>query len=170
MVGGSRSTRREPMHTRGEHANSTQKGPRWGSNLEPSHCEATVLTTTPPCSPRLKSPPIIKFVLEISGIILKVFLKNFGSSQFGPYTFSNLIGMECISPVTTMYLPSLSAMVDLCRKAILFRIIMAAPLALAVILEWYTWLIQLALILLCASFFRCLLQKNHIRLHLSQMR
>ena len=48
-VGGSRSTRREPTYTRGEHANSTQKGPRWGSNLEPSHCEATVLTTTPPC-------------------------------------------------------------------------------------------------------------------------
>ena len=50
MVGGSRSTRREPTHTRGEHANSTQKGHKRGSNLEPSHCEATVLTTTPPCS------------------------------------------------------------------------------------------------------------------------
>ena len=48
---GSRSTRREPTHTRGEHTNSTQKGPRWGSNLEPSRCEAMVLTTTPPCSP-----------------------------------------------------------------------------------------------------------------------
>jgi len=35
-VGGSWSTRREPTHTRGEHKNSTQKGPRWGSNLEPS--------------------------------------------------------------------------------------------------------------------------------------
>jgi len=50
IVGGSRSTRREPTHTRGEHANSTQKGPRRGSNLEPSHCEVTVLTTTPPRS------------------------------------------------------------------------------------------------------------------------
>jgi len=29
----------------GEHANSTQKGPRWVLNLEPSRCEATVLTT-----------------------------------------------------------------------------------------------------------------------------
>ena len=36
-----------------EHANSTQKGPSWELNLEPSCCEATVLTTTPPCSPSL---------------------------------------------------------------------------------------------------------------------
>jgi len=50
MVGGSWSTRWEPTHTRGEHANSTQKG--WESNLEPSGCESKVLTTTPPCSPR----------------------------------------------------------------------------------------------------------------------
>jgi len=55
MVGGSQSTRREPTHTQGEHANSTQKSPRWGLNLEHSHCEATVLTTTPPCSPEYKS-------------------------------------------------------------------------------------------------------------------
>jgi len=54
MVGGSRRTRREPTQTRGEHANSTQKGPRWGSNLDPSRCEATVLTTTPPCSPLIE--------------------------------------------------------------------------------------------------------------------
>ena len=40
-VGGSQNTRREPTHTRGKHA-----------NLEPSCCEATVLTTTPPCSPK----------------------------------------------------------------------------------------------------------------------
>ena len=53
-MGGSRSTWREPTHTRGEHANSTQKGPRWGLNLEPSRCEAMVLTTTPPCSPFLQ--------------------------------------------------------------------------------------------------------------------
>jgi len=52
-VGGSWSTRREPTQTRGEHANSTQKGPRRGSNPEPSRCEATVLTTTPLCSPSL---------------------------------------------------------------------------------------------------------------------
>jgi len=48
-MGGSCSTCREPTHTRGEHANSTQKG--WDSNQEPSCCEATVLTTTPMCSP-----------------------------------------------------------------------------------------------------------------------
>ena len=45
-MGGSRSTRRETTHTQEEHAN-----PRWGLNQEPSRCEATVLTTTPPCSP-----------------------------------------------------------------------------------------------------------------------
>ncbi|XP_060781597.1 prolyl endopeptidase-like isoform X2 [Neoarius graeffei] len=52
--GGNRSTRRKPTRTRGEHANSAQKGPRrpQGSNPEPSCHEATVLTTTPPC--RLK--------------------------------------------------------------------------------------------------------------------
>ena len=44
----------EPMHTWGEHANSTQKGPSWELNLEPSRCEATVLNTTPPCSPHCK--------------------------------------------------------------------------------------------------------------------
>jgi len=45
-VGGRRNTWREPTHTRGEHANSTQKGPSWESNLEPSCCEVTVLTNT----------------------------------------------------------------------------------------------------------------------------
>ena len=34
MVGGSWSTRREPTHTRGEHANSTHKGPSRELNLE----------------------------------------------------------------------------------------------------------------------------------------
>ena len=53
LVGGSQNTQREPTHTQGEQANSTLKGPRWGLNLEPSRCEATVLTTTPPCSPLL---------------------------------------------------------------------------------------------------------------------
>jgi len=42
---------REPTHTQEEHANSTQKGPSQDSNLEPSSCEAVVLTTTPLCSP-----------------------------------------------------------------------------------------------------------------------
>ena len=44
----SQRTWREPMHTRGEHANSTQLSRSQESNLEPSRCEATVLTTTPP--------------------------------------------------------------------------------------------------------------------------
>ena len=37
---------RKPMQAR---ANSTQKGPCLGLNQEPSCCEATVLTTKPPC-------------------------------------------------------------------------------------------------------------------------
>ena len=37
-VGGSRSIRSEPRHTWGEHADSTQTGPRWDSNQEPSCC------------------------------------------------------------------------------------------------------------------------------------
>ena len=48
-VGGNRSTRRKPTQTRGEHANSTQKGR--DSNPGPSCCEATALTTAPPCCP-----------------------------------------------------------------------------------------------------------------------
>ena len=39
------------MLTRGEHANPTQKGPSWDSNQDFSCFEATVLTTTPSCSP-----------------------------------------------------------------------------------------------------------------------
>ena len=46
-VGGNRSTRRKPTQTRGEH--STQKGR--DSNPGPSCCEATALTTAPPCCP-----------------------------------------------------------------------------------------------------------------------
>jgi len=45
----SRSTRREPTHTRGEHANSTQKGLKGGDrtwNLEPSHCDGANHHTT----------------------------------------------------------------------------------------------------------------------------
>src|SRR4029434_896037 len=49
-----RSNRRKPTQARGEHANSTQKGPgtTWNdqdSDPGPSCCEATVLTTEPPC-------------------------------------------------------------------------------------------------------------------------
>src|SRR4029434_4529933 len=45
-----------PTQARGEHANSTQKGPgtTWkdqDANPGPSCCEATVLTTEPPCCP-----------------------------------------------------------------------------------------------------------------------
>ena len=52
-VGGSRRTWREPTQTRGEHANSAQKGPAPAthSNSRPSCCEAAVLTTAPPCRP-----------------------------------------------------------------------------------------------------------------------
>ena len=48
-VGGNRSTRRKPTQTRGELANSTQKGR--DSNPGPSCCKATALTTAPPCCP-----------------------------------------------------------------------------------------------------------------------
>ena len=41
--GRSWSTGGEPTHTRGKHANSTQKNPSQDSNQEPSCCEATVL-------------------------------------------------------------------------------------------------------------------------------
>ena len=37
------------MRTRGEHANSAQKRLNSDSNPEPSWCEATALTTAPPC-------------------------------------------------------------------------------------------------------------------------
>ena len=47
-----------PERTRGAHAKPIQKGPRWGSNLEPCHCEATVLTTTPPTTMRDFTPPL----------------------------------------------------------------------------------------------------------------
>ena len=50
-MGGSQSTWREHMHAH-EHANSTQKDFIQDSNQEPSCCEATVLSTTPPCSPQ----------------------------------------------------------------------------------------------------------------------
>ena len=42
---------RKPMRTRGEHANSAQK--RLNPDLNPEHscCEATPLTTAPPCRP-----------------------------------------------------------------------------------------------------------------------
>ena len=45
-MGGSWNTRRESTHTRGEHANSTQKDPSWDSNQEFSCCEATVLNSS----------------------------------------------------------------------------------------------------------------------------
>ena len=45
-VGGNRSTWKKPTQTRGEHANSTQKGR--DSNPGPSCCEATSLTTVLP--------------------------------------------------------------------------------------------------------------------------
>jgi len=59
-------TWREPTHTQGEHANSTQKGPSRELNLEPSCCEATLLTTTPPCSPPQGIYPSIHFLYRQS--------------------------------------------------------------------------------------------------------
>src|SRR4029434_4322139 len=54
--GGKRSTRSKPTQARGEHANSTQKGPGTTSHDQdsspgPSRRETTVLTTEPPCCP-----------------------------------------------------------------------------------------------------------------------
>ena len=78
-MGGSWSTRREPTHTRGEHANSTQKGPSQELNLEPSCCEATVLTTTPPCSPNSKSIGQIRIKCGIyQGYVLSLLLLYVG--------------------------------------------------------------------------------------------
>src|SRR4029434_11289420 len=62
--GGNRSTRSKPTQARGEHANSTQKGPgtTWNdqySNPGPSCCEATVLTTEPPCCLAWQPPPSV---------------------------------------------------------------------------------------------------------------
>jgi len=55
-VGGRRRTRREPTLPRGEHANTTQKDrPDREPYPWPSCCEATVLATTPSCSPHLRS-------------------------------------------------------------------------------------------------------------------
>jgi len=44
FLGGGR--KQEYLHTQGEHAHSTQKGPCWDLNHEPSCSEVTVLTTT----------------------------------------------------------------------------------------------------------------------------
>jgi len=49
-----------------EHANYTQTGPSWELNLEPSSCEATILTTTPPCSP--KGIPVLKRILQEAAV------------------------------------------------------------------------------------------------------
>ncbi|KAF7646437.1 hypothetical protein LDENG_00187840 [Lucifuga dentata] len=49
-VGGSRSTRREPTRTRGEHANSTQKGPApAGNQTQDLLAVRQQLTAAPPC-------------------------------------------------------------------------------------------------------------------------
>jgi len=70
-VGGSWRTRREPTLPGGEHANSTQKDrPDWELNPRPSCCEATVLATTPPCSPAL--PICICFCINEDNNVLVV--------------------------------------------------------------------------------------------------
>ncbi|XP_053468215.1 uncharacterized protein LOC128600070 isoform X2 [Ictalurus furcatus] len=47
----------ETTAARGEHANSHTE-PRWESNPRPWRCEASVLTTKPPCAPREPSQAI----------------------------------------------------------------------------------------------------------------
>ena len=77
-------TWREPTHTRGDYANSTQKSPRWGLNLEPSCCEATVLITTPPCSPKSKFVFHIKCKYNYMILIIACVLKWAGLGHETP--------------------------------------------------------------------------------------
>ena len=46
MLGDRGGSRRKPKHTQAD----TEKVPSWDSNQEPASCEASMLTTTPPCS------------------------------------------------------------------------------------------------------------------------
>ena len=86
-MGGSRSTRREPTHARGEHADSTQKRPQVG--VEPSCYEATVLTTTPSCSPSYKQITTI-LTQKQTGISTGGFF-TYLMSYFALSTISNAI-------------------------------------------------------------------------------
>lgn len=57
-VGGNWSTHKKPTWTQREHTNSGQKDPRAELGIEPgtSSCEATVVSTMPPCRPLLLLP------------------------------------------------------------------------------------------------------------------
>lgn len=87
-------------------------------------------------------------------------LKNWGLSKFGPYRFTKVSELEYSSPVTMIYLPSLSVIVVLCLNGIPLRIRIAVPLALEGKLEWYSCPIHHLLSLLCESFLRCVSRKN----------
>lgn len=51
-----------------------------------------------PSRTQLKSPPMTRLVWDSLGIKENIFLKNSGSSWFGPYKFINVIGKPQISP------------------------------------------------------------------------
>ena len=63
--------RENPHILLGEHANSTQKAGIWTRNPLTSCCEATVLTTTPPCSP-LIVPLCFSQIYPYSSIFISI--------------------------------------------------------------------------------------------------
>ena len=89
MVGGSQSTWREPSHTWGEHANTTQKGPNQESNLKPVCCEAMVLATTPPCS-HIHN---YDFIISIENLKRKKNYQKYSSLLF--FSISISVGFFC---------------------------------------------------------------------------
>jgi len=104
-VGGSRSTQREPTHTRVVHANSSRE-----LNLEPSRCEATVLTTTPPCSPHLYFVFSLLFVLPFLHLL----------PQFPPTWPS----APLLSPVLHLY-PQLHSVTDYPPQSLVPRFVLS---------------------------------------------
>ena len=97
-VGGNRSTRRKPTQTRREHANSTQKGR--DSNPGPSCCEATALTTAPPCCPGYS------FWDEKWRSVNNIGCANNGSTWMGTYiTHNHKLFAELILNYTIVFYP-----------------------------------------------------------------
>lgn len=74
------------MQTQGKHVNSTQKGPNQESNQEPSHCNVTMLTTTPLWTLYKDTEDLKSFLIILSGYIfwtsnhqflfLEIYLQN----------------------------------------------------------------------------------------------